>query len=537
MLAKLLLPDLAGLALSNITVDKQTIVLEIQIVTSQAPCPTCGVVSDRVHSRYTRHPQDLAWAALSVRWHLRVRRFRCLNPVCPQQLFAERLPDILPPDARRTERLTEALRQLALTAGALAASRLSTKLGGSSSASTLLRILRSTNLPESEAPKVVGLDEWAWRKGRTYGTIMVDLEAHRVLDLLPDCRSESVAEWLQRYPSITVISRDRSGPFASAAAQGAPQATQVADRFHLLKNLTETLQRVFDQHRSQLDAVRAAVNQPAAAPASEPATTARPSAAAQRAERQVQRQARYQELRQLHASGMTRAQIAARVGLSRKTVSRWLNTTAYPAHPGAKRRGRPYGSQLDPFKPYLLERFQAGCHNARLLYEEIRTQGFAGCSSLVRKFLTVIRRCLGQGTPVPIQTTPRYSIADLVFCVLRRPKDMTEEHQALIARIEASDEVVRTACQLAQTFAVMVRERRAEDLQAGLEQADTSGIAAFRTFVAGLRRDEAAVRAGLELPWSQGQTEGQIHRLKLIKRAGYGRASFELLRQRVVAAA
>jgi transposase len=537
MLAKLLLPDLAGLQLTNIAVDEQTIILELQIVTDQAPCPTCGMLSDRVHSRYTRHPRDLAWAALSVCWHLRVRRFRCLNPICPQQLFAERLPDILAPDARRTERLTEALRQLALTTGANAGSRLSTKLGGSSSASTLLRILRATNLPESEAPKVVGLDEWAWRKGRTYGTIMVDLEAHRVLDLLPDCRSESVAEWLQHYPSITVISRDRSGPFASAATQGAPQATQVADRFHLLKNLTETLQRVFEQHRSQLEAVRTAGEQPAAAPASEPASTARPSAAAQRAERRNGRQERYQEVRQLHASGMTRTQIAARVGLSRKTVSRWLNTTAYPAHPGAKRRGRPYGSQLDPFKPYLLERFQAGCHNARRLYQEIQAQGYRGCDSLVRKFITVIRRAEGQGTGVPTKATPRYSIPDLVFCVVRRPEQMTEEHKAVIAQIEAVDEVLRSACELAQSFAVMVRERRAEELQGWLEQADTSGIAAFRTFVAGLRRDEAAVQAALELPWSQGQVEGQIHRLKLIKRAGYGRASFALLRQRVVAAA
>jgi transposase len=537
MLAKLLLPDLAGLQLTNITIDEQTIILELQIVIDQAPCPTCGMLSDRVHSHYTRHPRDLAWAALSVRWHLQVRRFRCLNPVCPQQLFTERLPEVLPPSARRTARLTEALRQIAFTAGANAGSRLSTKLGGSSSASTLLRILRSTPLPAPEAPKVVGLDEWAWRKGRTYGTIMVDLEAHRVLDLLPDCRSETVAEWLQRYPSITVISRDRSGPFASAAAEGAPQATQVADRFHLLKNLAETLHRVFDQHRSQLDVVRGGADQPAAAQGGEPSTTPRPSAAAQRAERRVQRQARYQEVHQLHRLGMTRIQIAQRVGLSRKTVSRWLNATAYPVHPGAKRRGRPYGSQLDPFKPYLLERFQAGCHNARMLYEEIRAQGYGGCDSLVRKFITVIRRAEGQGTPVPIQTTPRYSITDLVFFVLRRPDEMTEEHKAVIAQIEAVDAVLHTACQLAQTFALMVRERRAEELQPWLEQADTSGIAAFRTFVVGLRRDEAAVRAALELPWSNGQTEGQIHRLKLIKRAGYGRASFELLRQRVVAAA
>jgi transposase len=537
MLAKLLLPDLAGLELTNITVDAQTIILELRIGTNQAACPTCGVLSERVHSRYTRHPRDLAWAALSVRWHLLVRRFRCRNPVCPQQLFAERLPDILPPDARRTARLTEALHQVALTAGANAGSRLSIKLGGSSSASTLLRILRSTTLPEPKAPKVVGLDEWAWRKGRTYGTIMVDLEAHRVLDLLPDCRSESVAEWLQRHPSITVISRDRSGPFASAAAQGAPQATQVADRFHVLKNLTETLQRVFEQHRSQLDAVRGSLDQPVAAPAGDPSPTARPSAATQRAEQQAQRHARYQEVRQLHTSGMTRTQIAQRVGLSRKTVSRWLNSTAYPAHPGAKRRGRPYGSQLDPFKPYLLERFQAGCHNGRRLYQEIQAQGYRGCDSLVRKFITLVRRAEEQGRSVPTKPTPRYSIPDLVFCVLRQPDQMTEEHKAVIAQIEAVDGVLCTACQLAQTFAVMVRERRAEELQSWLEQADTSGIAAFRTFVAGLRRDESAVRAALELPWSQGQVEGQIHRLKLIKRAGYGRASFALLRQRVIAAA
>jgi transposase len=537
MLAKLLLPDLADLELTTITVEQQTIVLKVRLVTSQAPCPVCGVVSDRIHSRYTRHPRDLAWAALSVRWHLQVRRFRCRNPLCPRQLFTERLPEILPPSARRTARLTEALCDLAFTAGGNAGSQLSAKLGVGSSASTLLRILRSTRSPAPTMPKVVGLDEWAWRKGRTYGTIMVDLEAHRVLDLLPDCGSEQVAEWLRQYPSITVISRDRSGPFASAATAGAPQATQVADRFHLLKNLTETLQRVFDQHRSQLDIVRGVADQPATAPTDEPLSTPRPSAATQRAERRTQRQARYHEVRQLDASGLSRTQIAARVGLSRKTVSRWLNTTAYPAHPGAKRRGRPYGSQLDRFKPYLLERFQAGCHNARRLYQEIQAQGYRGCDSLVRKFITLIRRAEGQGTPVPSKPTPRYSIPDLVFFVVRRPDQMTEEHKAVIAQIQAVDQVLRTACDLAQSFAVMVRERRAAELQGWLDQADTSGIAAFRTFVAGLRRDEAAVQAALSLPWSQGQVEGQIHRLKLIKRAGYGRASFELLRQRVVAAA
>src|SRR6266487_2531220 len=167
MLTKVLLPDLAGLELTTITVDEQMIVLEVRIVTSQAACPTCGMVSERIHSRYTRHPRDLAWAARSVRWHLQVRRFRCHNPVCPQQLFTERLPEVVPPSARRTTRLTETLRDLAFTAGGNAASHLSAKLGVASSPSTLLRIVRSTRSPAPEAPKVVGLDEWAWRKGRT----------------------------------------------------------------------------------------------------------------------------------------------------------------------------------------------------------------------------------------------------------------------------------------------------------------------------------------------------------------------------------
>ncbi len=351
MLAKLLLPDLAGLELTTITLDGQTLILEARIVTSQASCPICGVASERVHSRYPRHPRDRAWAALCVRWQLQVRRFRGRTPLCSRQLFAERLPEIVPPSARRTARLTQTLRDRAFTAGGNAGSQLSAKLGVASRPSTRLRILRATRRPAPTAPKVGGLDEWAWRKGRTDGTIMVDVEAHRVLDRRPDWRSDHGAEWRQRYPSITIISRDRSGPFATAARAGAPQATQVADRFHLRKKLTETLQRVFDQQRSQLEAVRAAVDQPAAAPAFEPAPAPRPAAAPQRAARRIQRQARYQEVRQRHASGMTRTQMAQRVGLSRKTVSRWLTTTVSPAHPGAKRRGRPDGSPLDPFKP------------------------------------------------------------------------------------------------------------------------------------------------------------------------------------------
>ncbi|NOK88473.1 MAG: ISL3 family transposase [Chloroflexi bacterium AL-N15] len=325
------------------------------------------MVSHRVHSRYTRRLHDLAWAGAAVRWQLQVRRFRCQYLACSQQLFAERLLELVAPAARRTTRLTKLLHQIALMAGATAGSRLSTLLVSGTSTSTLLRILRAAPLPAPGTPQVVGLDEWAWRKGRTYGTIIVALEDHRVLDLLPDCRSEHVAAWRRRYPRRTVISRDRSGPFATAATQGAPHATQVADRFHLLKNLTETLLRVFEPHCSELNNVRRIGDQLTAAPLTEAPPGHRPSAATQPSAGRTQRHLRYQQVRHVYASGMTHTRIAHQMGLSCKTVRRGVRATAYPAHPGAKRRGRPSGRPLDPCKPYLLKRFQVGCHNARRL--------------------------------------------------------------------------------------------------------------------------------------------------------------------------
>jgi transposase len=275
----------------------------------------------------------------------------------------------------------------------------------------------------------LGFDEWAWRKRRRYGTILVDLETHQVIDLLPDDQRATITAWLQAHPGVEVISRDRSGPFALAATEGAPRAQQVADRFHLLQNLAQTLQRVFERHSGQLEAVRTRApdsGNPAmptasgAAPA-RPAPENTPPALAQSSvpapsgpATRVQRQAQYSEAHRLYRLGWRKQAIAAHLGVVPETVRRWLRSATYQARPGNKGRGRPLGSKVDRYEPYLRQRWAEGCQNGRILYEELVAQGYSGSYSLLRKWL-VDRRVREPGAPLTPPRPRRHSIPDLVL--------------------------------------------------------------------------------------------------------------------------
>jgi transposase len=253
------LPEKTTLSLEAWHVDDAAAELTLHVTSTQAwvPCPLCHVRTARVHSQYTRTLADLPWGAYGVRVQLRVRKFFCDHPACPRQIFTERLPTVAAPWARQTLRLAQLLLAYGLALGGEAGARLAARLGLRSSPAALLRLVQAAPTPATAAPQSIGVDEWAWRRGHRYGTILVNLEDHQVLDLLPERSAERVATWLAQHPTISVVGRDRSALYAEGLRRGAPQAVQVVDRFHLLKNLREAVEAFLHDQRPALQGAAA----------------------------------------------------------------------------------------------------------------------------------------------------------------------------------------------------------------------------------------------------------------------------------------
>ncbi|MGV0977166.1 MAG: ISL3 family transposase [Azonexus sp.] len=551
--AKLILPEADYLRLDEIAVNGQGVTVTITSCQTTVSCPSCGETGTREHSRYIRRPGDLPCVGRQVRLQLNVRRFFCDNPACQQRTFVERLPGVVRSFARRTTRLADVQRQIGLALGGEAGARSATRQAMPVSADTLLRLASHSALAPAATPRVLGVDDWAWKKGQTYGTILVDLEQRCVVDLLTDRTADTLATWLQAHPGVEIISRDRGGSYAEGARRGAPDAVQVADRWHLLANLREALERLLTRKHTALPSVPHAddkVPKPAAAPAvldtaavEEPSIVEATKDQLLRQQRRARRLSRYDDVMRLHAQGVSVRQIAQQMGMGRQTVRRYLNHGAFPEI--VQRRKMP--SILDRWEPYLLERWQAGCHNALRLYREIHEQGYAGSRSLLSRWAAQHRKeypdtPLGVSDTVPepllSQSQPvmrRLSPSQAAWLLVQQPADLNEDEHAALDKMQKAIAEVSTAYTLAQDFVRMVRERTSEALTGWITRAAASCVAELGSFANGLQRDLAAVTAGLSLPWSNGQVEGQINRLKLIKRTMYGRASFDLLRKRVLA--
>ena len=551
-IAKLILPEADYLRLDEITIDGQDVTVTITSCQTTVCCPNCGEAATREHSRYTRRPSDLPCVGRQVRIQLNVQRFFCDNPACLQRTFVERLPGVVRSFARRTTRLAEAQRQIGLALGGEAGTRSAARQAMPVSADTLLRLASHSVLAPAATPKVLGVDDWAWKKGQTYGTILVDLEQRCVVDLLTDRSADTLVTWLQAHPGVEIISRDRGGSYAEGARRGAPDAVQVADRWHLLANLREALERLLTRKHAALPSAPRAddkVQQPAAAPAvldtagvEELAIVEATKDQLLRQQRRARRLSRYDDVTRLHAQGVSVRQIAQQMGMGRQTVRRYLNHGAFPEI--VQRRKLP--SILDRWEPHLLARWQAGCHNALRLYREIHEQGYAGSRSLLSRWAAQHRKeypdtplGVSDTAPEPLSTQSqpvmrRLSPSQAAWLLVQQPADLNEDEHAALDKMQQAIAEVSTAYTLAQDFVRMVRERTSEALTGWIARAAASCIAELGSFANGLQRDLAAVTAGLSLPWSNGQVEGQINRLKLIKRTMYGRASFNLLRKRVL---
>jgi transposase len=385
---------------------------------------------------------------------------------------------------------------------------------------------------------VLGIDDFALRKGRVYGTILVDLEQQRPIDLLPERTADTVATWLRAHPGIEVIARDRASDYARGATEGAPNAVQVADRFHLLCNLREALIRYLQRITPALR--RMLANEPPPAPPNAPEpgetpTSARPLPRYGRPARLQQEQQaryaarlhRYEQVKTRFTQGQSLRQIAAACGLDTKTVRAWVWSEMLPP----EQRGYRGHAKIDAYIPYLRTRLAEGCTNQSRLWREIRARGFTGTRSLVAKWI----HAHGHTQARPrAPAHPRLPAArQLAWLVLEAEDQRTPDDHALWGRLQQHDELRQVAA-LVRQGTMMIREQQVDGLESWLQACQASASAELRNCAEWLRRDYAAVHAALRLPWSTGPVEGQINRLKLIKRSGYGRMKLDLLRQRVL---
>ena len=489
----------------------------------ESPCPRCGYPAARVHSHYHRRLQDLPWSEHKVEIRLAVRRFFCDNSACSQQIFAERFPDFVRPYRRFTIRLANLMQRLGLLLGGTSSVQVLHLLSTAASRWTVLREVRRTHLPIPACPRVLGIDDWALRRGHRYGTVLVDMETHRVVDLLPDREADTVTRWLEVHPEVQIISRDRAGAYAQAARQGAPQAQQVADRWHLFANLGEALTCFLRRHRRALKQISGEYVETVPSRACSPA--------------HERRLARFHAARQLRDDGLNIAAIAHRLQLDRKTIRKYVNAVSPPTG----RRRRKETLALTPYEGYLLQHGLDGQRTVRRLWRDLQAQGFTGSLATVATFLANVRHPpMNPPVPAPLlsptpnppeKLTPRRA----TWLLLSHPETLTDAQRQQVQQLVTIHPDVAQMATEAQAFAGLLREQRVEAFDDWLQRALHASIRELRTFARGIKRDYDAVRAALALSWSNGLVEGQVNPLKFMKRQMFGRANFDLLRLRMLA--
>lgn len=535
-----LLPDPTCLQLKHLEASSNKIIAIVATARPEAFCPLCDAPSDRVHSHYVRQVADLPWVGVSVKLELHTRRFFCFNLACERQIFTERLPSVVVPYARRTLRLADVLTLIAFALGGEAGSRLAEGMGLVTSPDTLLRLIRGTPENEYPTPRILGVDDWSWKRGHTYGTILLDLERQVPVEVLPDREASTLATWLKEHPGVLIVSRDRGGTYAEGVRLGAPGTIQVADRFHLVKNLGDLLQPLLTRH---LLAVRKLSQEKMSndldrrkepEPLIKGPGQISPRLAALQKARADERFARYEQVLALREQGFSFQAIGERLGMGPSTVQRWVATGCFP-----QRKTREQGSQLDRFLPYIQQRRSQGCYNMVQLHQELCDKGYQGSYDGMRHILLRVfpKEQPWQRTP-PLKEQPpllfSLTVREATWLFLREPDKLTAKEQRSLDQLCRLHEELQVAYQLTQQFTDMVRTRSGGKLDAWLASVKASHLKEFHPFAKSLLKDLEAVEAGLILPWSNGQTEGQITRLKLIKRQGYGRTGFETLRKRVL---
>ena len=493
---------------------------------ARAACPACGTWSSRVHSSYVRQVRDLPLGGRPVLIHLAMRRFLCTNPACQKVTFAGQAGGLTARYQRWSVPLAGLLTQVALELAGRAGMRLAAALGIAVHRGTLLRLV--IDLPDPQvgaAPQVVGVDDFALRRGHVYATVLVDAVTGRAIEVLAGREAGPLEDWLKAHPGARVICRDRAGAYAEGARDGAPGAVQVADRWHLWHNLAEHTARAVARHRACLKQIAAAATDPQPAAEPDPAAAVAPPAES-RLEARMRDQ--HAAVAALAARGLGLRAIARELGVDRKTARRFAQA-ATADQAVARAVSRP--TVLDRYQPHLHRRWTEGCHDTAILHAEITALGYRGSLRTVYRYLQPLRAGID-----PAALTPAaLKIREVTSWLLRRPEDLDPRQQQLLADLRGHCAQLDRLADHVTSFAKMMTKRTGQQELAGwLERVQADDQPELHSFATGIRQDLAAVTAGLTLPYSSGSTEGNVNRIKAIKRQMYGRASLDLLRKRVI---
>jgi transposase len=537
----LVLPHLSGTAVDRAVISEGLVSIWVHAVAGGAACPGCGAWCTGVRDRYLRRLRDAAAGGRRVLIWLEVRVLCCPDRGCGVATFAEQPQGLAVPYARKTPLLAGQLAGIAAELAGRAGARLARVLAVEVSRHTLVRVLMALPEPAAGLVRVLGIDDFSLRRGQAYATLLVDMETGRPVDVLPGREQATAEQWLRAHPGAEVICRDRGGAYAAAARAAAPGAVQVADRWHVWHNLCEHAARAVARHRECLSS----------------GSCARPGRlhGQQHEEQQQQEQQQQQEeeeqeqeqeaggapggleaavrerhaaVHELRAAGKTQDQAAAALGLSRQTAGRLWRAASADAL--LKTRGT---SALDPYKPYLRERWDAGITTIAVLHREITALGYPGSEPTTYAWLALLKLAAPPRPPAPPGKR------QVTGWILTDPARLDDGQQAQLAAIRGRCPELDVLAGHVTAFAKILTRRAAGRPGAGLDDwlaaaGNSPGQPELASFASGIRRDHQAVRNALTMPWSSGRVEGLNTRTKLIKRQMYGRASFPLLRKRIL---